>query len=971
MSERDYAPLSTACVRGLCDKLYEKRKFAGVEIEKMVKDFNDANNTNQIKKLIRVLGQDLMSSTNPNVKNGALMGLSSVAVGLGKGCTVYLSELLHPIVACVSEGESRVRYLAAEALFNVLKIARGASLSHFPLVFDALARLASDPEPQVRQGAELLDRLVKDIVTESGAFDVSAFVPLLRERLYARGACARQFAAAWVSALDALPALPLLPHLRDLLDPMLHMLDEPHPEIRRMYVPPHCSPPAPGDPPHVRTCTLHTTWVSALDALPRCLCCRTCATCSTPCCTWERAAPGDPPHVRTCTLHTTWVSALDALPPAAAAAHARPARPHAAHAGRAAPGDPPHVRTSTLRNVGVGAGRVDRTCVSLLDPILHMQERAAPGDPPHVRTCTLHTTRVSALDALPLLPHMRDLLDPMLHMLDEPHPEIRRMYVLAHCAWVSMLDMLPHLRVLLDPILHMLDEPHPEIRRMCEVQLNEFLRSIKKDPSQVDFQSMINILITHAQSPEELVQLTAITWIKEFVELAGPSMLPYASGILCAVLPCLAYSDEARKNIRETAATVNFQLTKLVTSSSPESTPAPQGTEEDEAIADKTLTESDTNEDQQSNNEGKLNLDAVVRVLTQMLHHSSVHTKVAVLDWILHLYNKLPTEMYGHTEAVFSRVVGSLADAADDVLRRALAVLAEICSCPGDLESSPYYYKFLQALLKLLAADENLLEDRGAFIIRQLCVLLNAEDIYKALSKILLEEKNLRFAAVMVDVLNTILLTAAELYDLRLQLRNMEKPGTMSLFRSLYLCWCHSPVSLLALCLLTHHYAHCNRLIATFGDLEITVDFLTEVDKLVQLIESPIFAYLRLELLGGAQSEALRGALFGLLMLLPQSDAFHALRHRLHAAPHHPYLSRVTPSTRCDTACTPHRTTPTCRGAYTVLTLHLLVVMLLPQSDAFHALRHRLHAAPHHPYLLRCVHCTDTASVGGDAAAAE
>lgn len=34
MSERDYAPLSIACVRGLCEKIYEKRKFAGVEIEK-------------------------------------------------------------------------------------------------------------------------------------------------------------------------------------------------------------------------------------------------------------------------------------------------------------------------------------------------------------------------------------------------------------------------------------------------------------------------------------------------------------------------------------------------------------------------------------------------------------------------------------------------------------------------------------------------------------------------------------------------------------------------------------------------------------------------------------------------------------------------------------------------------------------------------------------------------------------------
>lgn len=50
----------------------------------MVKDFSEAKNTSQIRRLIKVLGQELMSSTNPNVKNGALMGLSSVAVGLGE-----------------------------------------------------------------------------------------------------------------------------------------------------------------------------------------------------------------------------------------------------------------------------------------------------------------------------------------------------------------------------------------------------------------------------------------------------------------------------------------------------------------------------------------------------------------------------------------------------------------------------------------------------------------------------------------------------------------------------------------------------------------------------------------------------------------------------------------------------------------------------------------------------------------------
>lgn len=66
----------------------------------MVKEFNDANNSSQVRRLIRVLGQDLMASTNPNVKNGALMGLSSVAVGLGKVCFQAKYNNISLVVLC-------------------------------------------------------------------------------------------------------------------------------------------------------------------------------------------------------------------------------------------------------------------------------------------------------------------------------------------------------------------------------------------------------------------------------------------------------------------------------------------------------------------------------------------------------------------------------------------------------------------------------------------------------------------------------------------------------------------------------------------------------------------------------------------------------------------------------------------------------------------------------------------------------
>lgn len=47
-------------------------------------------------------------------------------------------------------------------------------------------QLAADPDTKVRNGAQLLDRLIKDIVTESEGkmFNVEKFIPLLQVFLF-------------------------------------------------------------------------------------------------------------------------------------------------------------------------------------------------------------------------------------------------------------------------------------------------------------------------------------------------------------------------------------------------------------------------------------------------------------------------------------------------------------------------------------------------------------------------------------------------------------------------------------------------------------------------------------------------------------------------------------------------------------------------------------------------------------------
>ena len=49
-----------------------------------------SKNTGQIKKLIRVLGQDFTLSQNPSTRKGGLIGLAAIAIALGKVFKVAL-----------------------------------------------------------------------------------------------------------------------------------------------------------------------------------------------------------------------------------------------------------------------------------------------------------------------------------------------------------------------------------------------------------------------------------------------------------------------------------------------------------------------------------------------------------------------------------------------------------------------------------------------------------------------------------------------------------------------------------------------------------------------------------------------------------------------------------------------------------------------------------------------------------------
>lgn len=69
--------------------------------------------------------------------------------------------MIIPILINFNDSDLKVRYYASESLYNVSKVARSAVLKHFPEIFKSLSKLATDPDQNVKNASELLDRLMK------------------------------------------------------------------------------------------------------------------------------------------------------------------------------------------------------------------------------------------------------------------------------------------------------------------------------------------------------------------------------------------------------------------------------------------------------------------------------------------------------------------------------------------------------------------------------------------------------------------------------------------------------------------------------------------------------------------------------------------------------------------------------------------------------------------------------------------
>lgn len=843
--------LDPAIIKDLLNHIYEKRKATAFQIEGITKAALAQNESTKIYQIIAKL-TELSNSGSVSAKMGAVTALGSVSVALGLFAIAYfLEDIVRPIFATFRDSDARVRYYACESLYNIAKIARGEILLYFNEVFDILCILVTDTESSVKNAADILDRLIKDIVSAKStnyvsilhqqndeaqevesniiasngeaiqvnnpqdpmkAFSLPKFIPTLLERMYTIEPFAKKFLLGWLELFDDIPSSELITFLPNFLEPLIRFLMNKCPSDVR-----------------IETQNLLAIFLKEMEA------------------SYKVRYEMRKAHILKERLRQKEenLKISDALPESLALA---------------SPHNPESMSTDELAR-------------NLSKTNLEAMESSLQTDAASIKSASTTIIR-----------RAQDNNEP------EGDPAVAK-----SVASNDVSEFIAGQDIFID------------YSRIIDILLS-FLRTV---PPRSSNEYLFNDLSNENREICLEIQLTVLRWLQVIIQISPTSFSKFLPDCVSIILRNIALTDdlndvELRNQFLNFDQSLRTYLNRLHESN----------TEELKGPS------SDIDEISESTIQG-LNKEAYEEflelyliktfqvVLNECLLSVNELARLTSLDWLMFLYSNYRSSFFTQEkdeqnkatvkfQLDLTALLRSSVDASKEVVSKVLTLAAQISD-----DNQEFFRDFMVKLMMFFETDgpetikapgslnhginsnasSSLSREKMEFILRRLCVTISAEKIFKSLSEVLVlfETSNVEFLDSIVVTLNNILLTSPELQSLRKDLKNFDvyKSEDWTLFSTLFQCWSYNVPSVLSLCLLTSNYELAYLIIKNLAETEVSFQLLTQLDVLVQLLESHIFLKLRLQLLEPDKHPFLYKTLYGILMIMPQSSTYSVLNNRL------------------------------------------------------------------------------------------
>ncbi|CCE42959.1 uncharacterized protein CPAR2_206010 [Candida parapsilosis] len=895
--------LDPSIIKDLSNHIYEKRKATAFQIESITKSALSRNDSQTIYRIIHELTTMTMTSGSNSAKMGAITALGSVSVAVGSFAIAYfLDDIIRPIFATFRDTDARVRYYACESLYNVAKIARGEILLYINEIFDVLCILVSDAESSVKNAADILDRLVKDIISAKAtsyvsilqqqqsqsqsqsqkkntqnlqgqlahngelayedllksqgsdeivqsnnpqdpakAFSLPKFMPTLLERMYTVDPFTKKFLLSWLELFDDIPNLELISFLPSFLKPLVRFIFNNAPSDIKL-----------------ETQNLLNVFLKEIQGISR-------VKIEYKHRLKEQEEMESKEKEEREKEEKQVVSESKDKKEEDADNEVKQKLSDLSKSkfddkkGKGDLVDSTKVESSKLQNQqnGNGVGRDDAASIKSYDTtIIHKKEEVS----------SIQNSTELNIDRLGLEE-------------DAESDEVtfgQDIYI-DYSKIISILVSFLH-----------------EFEKQETVAKNDLLIDSRE---------------TYCD-----VQFIALKWLQALIDVSPQDVLNAMPECVSVILKNITVTDQTQDlELQNQLINVSFSLQAFLSKVYTNVSSFELFGINEESLAHFNSTQLPQTLSAIINEYLKPVSSALTTAFTNVASSATNDnelSRITSLEWLIFIYEHNPNDFLKFFQSTDKFELTNLLkyDSSNEVILKVLQLLAKIS------ESNPEFFKdFIIKLLKLIQLEGYEKSIKVEFIIRKLCLCLDSEIIFTTLSEVLQQhyhqqpstkqsgsqhhqsslyndkdanaqtESNFEFANMLIVTLNNILLTSSELSPFRKKLKNLDLSSSKDwlLFATLFKSWCFNAPSAIALCLLTSNYELSYLLIKNLSELEVTSQLLTQLDVLIQLLESPIFVKLRLQLLEPENHPFLYKTLYGILMVLPQSSTFMTLRNRL------------------------------------------------------------------------------------------